>query len=150
MSLNRYAKPLVLDPVFSRILSFVLLVIHFLSIAALFFPMHLHIAIRVVIFIIICISAWKFLYQYKITDIKTGWWKSHGEFEIELISGSKINAKLLPGSIVTEWLVILHFNCNDNKKRYWLLMNDALDVDIYRRLCVRLRQFSFDAETALF
>ena len=112
--------------------------------------MHVLWIIRVVLMFAVGISAWQLLYKNKITDIKTGWWKSHGEFEVELTNRKKINAQLLPGSVVTEWLVILHLNCNDNKKRYWLLMNDALDVDVYRRLCVRLRQFVFDAESQLF
>ena len=151
MSLQKYAKPLDLKPAYSKKLFFVLLTAHILAVISLLFPMYILWIIRVVLLFAVGISAWQLLYKNKITDIKTGWWKSHGEFDLELVNGNKINAQLLPGSVVTEWLVILHLNCSDNKKRCWLLMDDALDTDVYRRLCIRLRQFSFDTtETELF
>ena len=100
--------------------------------------------IRIAVISLVIVSAWKTVFKQTCATINKATWKYDDSFEIELANNENTTGKLLPGSLVTEWLVILHVYCEGNKKIFWLLARDSLDDDIYRKLCVRLRQYQFD------
>lgn len=65
-------------------------------------------------------------------------WEEDGRWTLTTGNGEDIEARLLPGSYVHPWLVILNFACG-RRKRSAVLFPDALDPDTFRRLLVRLK-----------
>ncbi|MCW9025596.1 MAG: hypothetical protein OQK73_13060 [Gammaproteobacteria bacterium] len=143
MSSHKYVKPLVLEPGNSKQLFFLLLLIHALAIVAMLMPMQLPVTGKAAIIFLILLSARSAIYKKNYMEIKQAIWKFDNTFDIELITSEQTECKLSSGTLVTEWLVILHLHCTDDKKRYWVIVRDMLDDETYRKLCVRLRQFHF-------
>ncbi len=141
MSQKKYRQPLDLKPRSSRYLFIILLVVHLLAVSALFLPTTLPWYGVVIILAAIAISAWSTLYKAHFQTIKSACWRIKGDFELELADGKYTQAHLLAGSLVTEWLLILHLSCPDGRKHKWLILLDMIDRETYRRLCVRLRQW---------
>ncbi len=141
MSHKKYRQPLVLEPRASRHLFTVLLVVYLLAVLALFLPTTLPWYGRSVVLLIIILSARSTLYKTRFQTIKNATWKMNGDFELKLLDGKHIQARLLAGSLVTEWLIILRLACADNTKYNWLILPDMVKRETYRRLCVRLRQW---------
>ena len=141
MSQKKYRQPLVLEPRSSRRLFIILLAVHLLAVSVLFLPLTLSWYWRSLVLLAIVFSAWSSLYKSRFNRIKNACWRMSGDFELELINGKKLRANLLSGSLVTEWLIILHLACKNGRKREWLLLPDMIDSETYRRLSVRLRQW---------
>ncbi len=141
MSQKKYRQPLDLKPLPSRRLLIILLVVHLLALSALTLPLMLAWYWRVIILFAIAFNAWLCLYKNRFNCIKSACWRMGGDFELELINGKKVRAILLAGSLVTEWLIILHLTCKNGRRREWLLLPDMIDSETYRRLSVRLRQW---------
>ncbi|VAX14445.1 hypothetical protein MNBD_GAMMA24-2284 [hydrothermal vent metagenome] len=146
MSHKKYRQPLDLKPRGSRHLLLILLVVHLLAVFALFLPTTLPWYGRSIILLAIILSAWSSLYKARFKTIKSACWKRKGNFDLELLNGKHRQADLLAGSLVTEWLIILHLACADGRKRKWLILPDMIDHETYRRLCVRLRQWHADTD----
>lgn len=66
-------------------------------------------------------------------------WRSDGTWILVLVSGGQIEPRLLPSSYVTQRLLVLNFRCGRWRSRSMVLLSDALDSDLLRRLRVRLR-----------
>ena len=66
-------------------------------------------------------------------------WRSDGSWTLILVSGEQMEVRLSPSTYVTQRLLVLNFRCG----RWWLpamvIVSDALDPDLLRRLRVRLR-----------
>ncbi len=141
MSQKKYRQPLDLKPRPSRRLLMILLVVHLLAVSALILPLTLSWYWRSPVLFVIAFSAWSSLYKSRFNRIKNACWRMSGDFELELRNGKKLRARLLAGSLVTEWLIILHLACKNGRRREWLLLPDMIDSETYRRLSVRLRQW---------
>ncbi|HEB87636.1 MAG TPA: hypothetical protein ENI68_11570 [Gammaproteobacteria bacterium] len=146
MSQKKYRQPLDLKPRSSRRLFLILLTVHLLAVSALFLPTTLPWYGRSMLLFAIILSAWSTLYKARFQTIKNACWKMNGDFELELLNGKYVPAHLLAGSLVTEWLIILHLACTDNCKHQWLILPDMIERETYRRLCVRLRQWYADTD----
>jgi len=146
VSHKKYKQPLDLKPRSSWRLFIILLMVHMLAVSALFLPTTLPLYWRSIILLSIVFSAWSSLYKIHFQTVKNACWKMKGDFELELITGKYVKAHLLAGSLVTEWLIILHLVCSDGRKRKWLILPDMVERETYRRLCVRLRQWHADTD----
>jgi hypothetical protein len=91
---------------------------------------------------------WKYVIhsQYPNT-IKRLIWRADGEWVLELASGKKLEAELLPNAYVHPWLVVLGFrDMETGRGRRLALFHDALEAELFRRLRVRLRLEAGTAE----
>ena len=70
----------------------------------------------------------------------------NGDIDVEKKNGTKLRVALLPDSLVTEWIIILHLLSRNGHKYSWLISPDMIDKETYRRLCVRLRQWHPEAD----
>ncbi len=146
MSHKKYRQPLDLKPYSSRCLFIIWLEVHLLAASALLLPTTLSWYWRSMLLLAVAFSAWSTLYNVRFQTIKKACWKMKGDFELELLDGKYVQAHLLAGSLVTEWLIILHLLCADGSKHQWLILPDMIDRETYRRLCVRLRQWHGDTD----
>ncbi len=145
MSQKKYRQPLDLNPRPSQRLLIILLVVHLLALSSLTLPLMLAWYWRVIILFAIAFSAWSCLYKKHFKRIKKACWRMNGDLDLELVNKKRLRATLLAGSIVTEWIVILHLASRTGHKYTWLILPDMIDCETYRRLCVRLRQWHPDS-----
>ncbi len=73
-------------------------------------------------------------------------WASDGTWTLTLVSGKRIEARLLPSTYVTERLLVLNFRCGSWQHRALVLLPDALEGELLRRLRVRLRLFGVQSD----
>lgn len=146
---KKYRQPLVLEPRASRHLFTVLLIVYLLAVLALFMPTILPWYSRSIVLLSILLSARFTFYKTRFQTIQNATWKMNGDFELQLLDGKYIQAHLLAGSLVTEWLIILRLACADKAKYNWLILPDMIKHETYRRLCVRLRQWHADTNAHL-
>jgi hypothetical protein len=69
---------------------------------------------------------------YLNADAKQNW-------RLGLASGGEIEACLLPGTVVTRGLIVLHFRDTTGRFHALPVLADSVDRETYRRLCVCLR-----------
>lgn len=63
-----------------------------------------------------------------------------GRITLVLRNGEQSSGQLLPESLITPWLIVLHIVLDGGRKRRSLLiLSDAMDAASYRRLRVELR-----------
>jgi hypothetical protein len=60
------------------------------------------------------------------------------QWQVTLVSGQEVEARLLPGTVVTRWLTVLHLRDTAGRFHALTVGRDGVDREIYRRLCVRL------------
>jgi toxin CptA len=72
-------------------------------------------------------------------QVREATWGADRTWTLELQDGTRIEAQLLPSSFVSQGLVVLNFRCGRWRICNLVLLSDALDADILRRLRVRLR-----------
>jgi hypothetical protein len=72
-------------------------------------------------------------------SVREATWNSDGAWTLALVSGRRIDARLLPSTYVTRSLQVLNFRTGRWQYRTLTLLPDALDGDLLRRLRVRLR-----------
>lgn len=143
MSFHRSVRLLDLQPKPSKQLYHLLLLIHFLALVSIMMPTTLAWYIRSAVFLLILISIWKTLYKKDFVKFTSGRWLYDDTLILQHINGMQISTVLRPGCVVSEWLVILHLIDADKNKYAWILVRDMLEADIYRQLCVRVRQYKF-------
>ena len=66
-------------------------------------------------------------------------WRSDGTWTLTLVSGEQTDARLLPSTYVTQRLLVLNFRRGRWRSSAMVIVPDALDPDLLRRLRVRLR-----------
>ena len=71
--------------------------------------------------------------------IRTVEWDGKGEWVLLMASGKIVPAQLRRTSYVQPWLVILNFSLGRFSSRTLILLPDAVDPEVLRRLRVRLR-----------
>lgn len=72
-------------------------------------------------------------------NIATLVWKADGDWVIETVDGKTCEAQLQPSSYLHLWLVVLNFRSEESRRlRSIIIFPDTLDVEIFRKLRVRL------------
>ena len=71
--------------------------------------------------------------------VREAMWETDGTWTLTLGSGRRLDAMLSPSTFVSPFLVVLNFRCGRWRRCALLLPADALDLDLLRRLRVRLR-----------
>ena len=142
MSRNRERPPLRLKPRPSRRLAAYLLVVHCAALAVvLAIPLDWYwrtgLAALVLAGLIFAVAAHVlYLVPWAVREVS---WASDGTWWLTLVSGDLVKARLLPSTYVTGRLLVLNFRCGRWWPRAMVLLPDALDADLLRRLRVRLR-----------
>jgi len=60
-------------------------------------------------------------------------------WRLGLASGREMEARLLPGTVVSRWLIVLHLRDATGRFHALPVLPDSVDSESYRRLCVCLR-----------
>jgi len=71
--------------------------------------------------------------------IRSAEWDSEGEWRLRTVSGNELTAQLKSSSNVQTWFVILNFSISPFQRHSLILLPDAVDPDLLRRLRVRLK-----------
>ncbi len=65
-------------------------------------------------------------------------WHSEGQWTLYRANGMKLEAELLPGSVVHDWALLLRFRTQGGRKVARLLLGDELPAESLSRLRARL------------
>lgn len=71
--------------------------------------------------------------------IKSAKWNGEGEWTLFTANGNEVAAQLQTSSYSQPWFVILNFSISRFRRRSLILLPDAVDPDLLRRLRVRLK-----------
>ncbi len=147
MSSPVFATRLSLEPRPSCWLSSALMVGHLLAMLALVMPLDIPLALRLGLFVPVCLSL---LHQLRRAGLRTRGaivrleWESDGRWKLYNRTGDWCEGRLLADTLVLPWLIILHFACPGHGRfsqgrRTVVLAPDSLPASEHRRLRVRLR-----------
>lgn len=131
----KYATPLHLNPVKSRLFKVFITLVLFASVVSIvLIPADLWIKLLLLVLcVLVCIRAYR--NQAKITRLvwqEDNHWQLHCEGQIH-------DAELTDNCFVISWLVILHFRLDTGARAYRVICYDALDKALFRQLKVRLK-----------
>jgi len=73
------------------------------------------------------------------TAIKSAEWNSEGEWTLLTANGNEVAVQLQATSYVQPWFIVLNFSISRFRRRSLILLPDAVDPDLLRRLRVRLK-----------
>jgi hypothetical protein len=90
---------------------------------------------------LVLLSAWQHL-QRANSPVTVVTVDAEGKWRLTRNSGREIEADLLPATVVTRALVLLHLRDATGRFHALLVLPDSLDAESYRRLCARLRAWS--------
>jgi hypothetical protein len=149
MSSNKSAdrpitEPLILEPQSSRLLAAGLMVLHLGAVPIIFLLNGLIWPGKLFLLGLVAVSGvyyWRrVIHAQQPNTVKRLTWRADGEWLLELVSGEKLEAELLPNAYVHAWLVTLIFRRQASGEKIRLvLFRDALEAEMFRRLRVRLR-----------
>jgi len=132
-----------IEPEASRKLLFFLTGVHFFALLIIpFLPLTLSLKIPISLLVISCLIRSVYLHVFcsSASAIQRIEWDADGEWRLFLINGESQVVQLCPSSYVQPWIVILNFSTGRFTTRSLLLIPDAVDQNLLRRLRVRLRQ----------
>ncbi|MCB2263374.1 MAG: hypothetical protein LGR52_10655 [Candidatus Thiosymbion ectosymbiont of Robbea hypermnestra] len=142
MSGNQELPPLRIRPRPSRILAVLLLVTHGAALSALVaLPLDWYWRVglgALVIASLVDTLGTQVLFTIP-RGVREAIWGADGTWTLILVSGERVEARLLPSTLVTTRLLVLNFRCGLWRFRALTLPPDALAPDLLRRLRVRLR-----------
>jgi toxin CptA len=84
-------------------------------------------------------AVWAHLLRALPWSVREALWDPDGTWTLTLGSGRRLEARLSPSTFVSPFLVVLNFRRGRWRRCALLLPADALDLDLLRRLRVRLR-----------
>lgn len=153
-NVNKYGEraPLRIRPGFSRRLAAFLLTLHCIALGLVFaIPLDWYwrtLLVAAVFLGLLYSSAVHLLYLWP-RAIREVTWGADGTWSLSLVSAEQIQARLLPSTYVSVELMVLNFRCNGWRQCALVLLPDALDGELLRRLRVRLRLYgaASDADT---
>lgn len=73
------------------------------------------------------------------------WHADDDGWRVETSAGQASDARLLPGSVVWSWLIVLNFRLASGARRSRLLLGDEADAEQLRRLRARLLSTEYGA-----
>ncbi len=139
---NSQPSPISIDLGFSRWLLSYLLIVHLLLLILLFL-LDLGINFLLVFVAVITVSLiyhWSFDLQRKRPNSVIGVdWSQDIGWRLRLQNGAKLKAVLSPTSLVSRWLVVLHFKTVGSGRHRVAIAGDAIDSNRLRRLKVLLK-----------
>ncbi|MEN8261469.1 MAG: protein YgfX [Pseudomonadota bacterium] len=86
-------------------------------------------------------TLWRHVYAISSKEIRLTYSEFAG-WRLNLDSTGDMPATLLPSSIVTTWLCMLHFRAEEGAFHSVILFRDALEPEVFRRLRVVLKSTS--------
>ena len=150
MSSTSYAAPLRLERRSSRYLLSALLAVHGMALLVLMpLPVVWWIKAPLVLAVIAQgIVSWRRQLVFaSATAVQHLVWTGGSRWELFNRDGTERQARLLPGTYIHPWLVILRFLTEDRQKCAVILPRDSLDPDSHRRLRVQLAMLQDKATT---
>lgn len=142
MSKHRERPPLRIRPKPSRRLAVFLLAGHLAALAVVFAtPVDWYWRVGLVVSVLAGLAygiGAQVLYLFP-WGVREATWGSNGTWALVLVSGERIEARLLPSTYVSGRLQVLNFKAGRWRRRTLVLLPDALDPDLLRRLRVRSR-----------
>jgi toxin CptA len=103
--------------------------------------------------LLVCFSLWHYWHAHVVGDhgrsIKTAEWDGGDDWVLFTAQGEKSLASLLGSSYVQPWLVVLNFSSERFGRCRLVILPDAMDADLLRRLRVRLRNIRFDTGNSI-
>ena len=134
-----FQQPLLLSIKPSRLLKQALIVLHFLALFACWVSA-IPVAVKGLITIFIIYSLQK-IYTGK-TDISRSCWLRNnpgGGWEIADHERNYQAITILPSTVITSWLTVIHYHTTDQVRQSLVVVRDSLTPDNYRQLIVKLR-----------
>ncbi len=134
--------PLHLRPGLSRGLALFLLLTHgaaVLAVLLLPLPCYGRAALAAAVAAGLAYAVWAHLLRALPWSVREALWEPDGAWTLTLGSGRRLEARLSASTFVSPFLVVLNFRCGRWRRCALLLPADALDLDLLRRLRVRLR-----------
>jgi hypothetical protein len=134
---NRYVPAIELGQIrFGRQIA-VILIIHMLSVAAVFLAIAKYPWLCVLSLFFIAISLYRS--AQAVSSITQANWREDGSWVLKFGNNHSEEAELFADSCVFSWLLILNFKTEKNRNVSLILLRDSIDRDIFRKLAVRLR-----------
>jgi len=98
--------------------------------------------LKLIITVFVLLSLWRTLNQVLLKQraaIRQFVWGADDDWTLVAGDGQTKNAKLLPSSYVQSWMTVLNFDVGQRLRPYSVvLLADAIDPEMFRRLRVRL------------
>ena len=141
MSSSKFATPLRFELRPSWIAASILMVVHASAIASVFI-LPVSILVKLIIVVLVLLSLWRNLNQVLLKQraaIRQFIWGADDDWTLIAGDGQKKIAKILPSSYVQPWMTVLNFDVGHRFRPYSVvLLPDAIDPEMFRRLRVRL------------
>jgi hypothetical protein len=137
--------PIKIDLGFSVWMASYLLCVHLLTLALLFLlDLGIYFSFCLIALVIYSlIYNWRrYLQQNQANSVIGVDWNYDRAWLVRLNDGNSFKAELLPTSLVSRWLVILHFNTDIAGKQRVVVLGDAIDSDLLRKLKVLLKMYN--------
>ncbi|NOQ76836.1 MAG: hypothetical protein GQ475_03405 [Methylococcaceae bacterium] len=116
------------------------ILIHILAVSAVFLS-SLFLFYKTLVLIVILLGLWMVLNRQMEFDkvvirhrLKTGW-------DISFLEGIFDSIEVLPSTVITPYILILHFKITNQQKQTILILKDSLVAEKYRELMVSLKLF---------
>lgn len=149
MYTSSYDKPLIISPVKSNWLQVLIIVSHGLTLLFVVFLLDTPVIVTLSLWLLVTIS---FRYYFQLHVLKTNVnsvllakhtfdeAKHNDTWLINLIEQKHgLIVKLLPSSFISQKLIILNFKDQNNQHYSLLVFNDAIAIEHFRQLKVRLK-----------
>ncbi len=123
------------------LLSFILIAHLSASAVLLFLPLEFWWQLTILLLITVSLvqAARIHLFRSNAVAINSAEWNSEGEWMLHTANGNELAAQLQVSSYVQPWLIVLNFSISRFQRRSLILLPDAVDPDLLRRLRVRLK-----------
>ena len=141
MSSSKFAIPLRFELRPSLMAASVLVIVHVGAIGSVFI-LPVPVLLKLIIVVLVLASLWRTLNQVLLKQraaIRQFVWGADADWTLIAGDGQAIAAKLLPSSYVQPWMTVLNFDVGQRFRSYSVvLLPDAIDPEMFRRLRVRL------------
>jgi toxin CptA len=145
--------PLILEPKISRRLLFLVLFLHGLALCVLF-ALSVHWTVKLALASIVAASVYLLYARYVERGgkkaIKKLLLRSDNTWILSTGDCAHVQAVLGKDSYVHPFMMILNFICRDHRRRSIVLMGDALEPHLLRKLRVRLRTGQLNRQEGVF
>ena len=136
--LNKYAITQTFKIKSSSLLIKCLVALHVMAVFAAIFNT-LELSYKVIIIALVIISLWRYVKREVAAKAFSIRFSSISGWEVAMLDDSFDAIEILPTTVITPYLIVLHFKMPDKQKHIVLIVKDALTYDEYRQLKVQLR-----------
>jgi len=143
MSSKKSVQSLQIEPRLSRQLGLFMLLVHgaaLLAIANTNMPVAIQLALAGFVLVNFIQTFQLHVLARAKQSVRMLVWDDHGDWYVFAADGEKLEARLLPASLVHPLLIVLNFRVKNRGRWTSILLADALDKRTHRQLLTRLRQ----------